>query len=1204
MRLFLPIGKINENMPNPNPVSCCLNLILTFLIVFDLNGQDFLTSQRAIAAAQAAAVSSGIAPADLSDLLITDRYQSAHNGITHIYLQQRFSGIPIHNAIGGIHFDKGGEPVYFSGQFFRKLASRADLPSPRKDAAAALVSSIEHLGLPLSTLPILPRSNGPLRWEDKTWSKSPIPIDLVYLPQPDSTLKLCWQIGIHDPRNQDYHLLFVDAGDGSILSLFNRTIYCHFGTSPEKEVCMDPHTGQPATQKTDQPISLAMPNDQAAYRIFPLPLESPNDGPQSLIVNPADPKASPFGWHDVNGIAGPEYTSTRGNNVFAFLDRNNDDASDGILPDGGPELIFDFPFSNTIEPTDQPFPVITQLFYLNNAIHDMAYQYGFNEAAGNFQENNYKKGGRERDGVMAQAQDGGGVNNANFLTMPDGEPGVMQMYLWTPSNDFLLRIESPSNISGLLQTGGASFGPLISSKKISGLVVPVVDSVRSNLACSSIFNAADVRGNIALITRGTCTFKEKTLRAAQAGAIGVIIANNQDQILTMGGDNNPPTPNIPAVLIKSSDAGRIQTEINLGRAVTATIGFQGTGPALRDASLDNGIIAHEYAHGISNRLTAGPSKVDCLFNDEAMGEGWSDFFTLISTVKPGQSGSQARGVGNYSVRQGGQGNGIRRMPYSTDLKINNQTYKDIIGTRPANATTRVPHPVGEVWAATLWDLYWAMSDKYGWDPDQAQGKGGNNQAIQLVMDGMKLQPCNPGFIDGRDAILAADIINNNGANQCLIWAVFARRGIGFSARQGSTDDRNDGIQAFDLPPACRNTLELQKSSTPTIEAGTVFEVTLQVNNYKNTPVNDVWIQDLLPDNSTFIAGSVKGAGRDSLQNKSLWLEIGNIPAGASKKITYQLRASKEKYSISRFSDDMENGPANWTISSLKGDNPWVLTTPISETAGKLSWNIPAMLTENEHVLQLSNPLEILGTKPALRFFHRYFTQETYDGGVVEYALEGSNTWNTVPDSLIFRQPYVRPLFNNAFGVARINGFSGAGPQTFLPSYIDFSPFSGKKIRLRFRFATNQEPTGRGGLTLPGWSVDQVELMDVANYTSEACVYTKEGDRVCATSREWGTIVEPSLTPTPVTVLPAAGSFQVFPNPARDVLYIQGITSQKNPPEAVSLFTSDGRKVMDWPSMNSGDQQLVELPLRGIPAGLYFLRIATPQGIYMDKIVVN
>jgi hypothetical protein len=78
-------------------------------------------------------------------------------------------------------------------------------------------------------------------------------------------------------------------------------------------------------------------------------------------------------------------------------------------------------------------------------------------------------------------------------------------------------------------------------------------------------------------------------------------------------------------------------------------------------------------------------------------------------------------------------------------------------------------------------------------------------AIQLITDGLKLQPCSPGFVDARNAILLADQNNNGGANQCLLWEAFAKRGLGFSASQGSSGNRSDGTQAFDLPPACQGT---------------------------------------------------------------------------------------------------------------------------------------------------------------------------------------------------------------------------------------------------------------------------------------------------------------------------------------------------------------------------------------------------------------
>jgi hypothetical protein len=119
--------------------------------------------------------------------------------------------------------------------------------------------------------------------------------------------------------------------------------------------------------------------------------------------------------------------------------------------------------------------------------------------------------------------------------------------------------------------------------------------------------------------------------------------------------------------------------------------------------------------------------------------------------------------------------------------------------------------VGEVWATMLWDLYWNLVDKDGFNPNVYEGwdTGGNNYAIQLGVDGMKMAPCEPGFVDARNAILAADqaLTGNvgegiSGDNECLIWRTFARRGLGVSAQQGNPHSKTVGVEGYDVPPHC------------------------------------------------------------------------------------------------------------------------------------------------------------------------------------------------------------------------------------------------------------------------------------------------------------------------------------------------------------------------------------------------------------------
>ena len=119
-------------------------------------------------------------------------------------------------------------------------------------------------------------------------------------------------------------------------------------------------------------------------------------------------------------------------------------------------------------------------------------------------------------------------------------------------------------------------------------------------------------------------------------------------------------------------------------------------------------------------------------------------------------------------------------------------------------TEAVPHGVGSVWATMLWDLAWAYVGKYGFDPDIYNGTGGNNRVMQLVLDGLKLQGCSPTFVSGRNALIAADQATTGGQDFCLIWEVFARRGLGQNASSGSASSSTDQVEDFAVPPAGPN----------------------------------------------------------------------------------------------------------------------------------------------------------------------------------------------------------------------------------------------------------------------------------------------------------------------------------------------------------------------------------------------------------------
>ena len=104
--------------------------------------------------------------------------------------------------------------------------------------------------------------------------------------------------------------------------------------------------------------------------------------------------------------------------------------------------------------------------------------------------------------------------------------------------------------------------------------------------------------------------------------------------------------NIPSVFISLENCAPLFSTVEAGDSVSIT--FLSTAPPPIDGDFDNGIVAHEIGHGVSNRLVGGPNNTSCLFTDEQMGEGWSDFFSLASTPKTltdTPDGSEGRGMG-------------------------------------------------------------------------------------------------------------------------------------------------------------------------------------------------------------------------------------------------------------------------------------------------------------------------------------------------------------------------------------------------------------------------------------------------------------------------------------------------------------------------------------------------------------------------------
>ncbi len=631
--------------------------------------------------------------------VITSEHISKRSGVRHVYLRQVINGIEVLGTESSIHYDRSGEVIKMNNSFIHNIQSTVKNSSASLSASQAISSVAGQMQYQLNSIQQLRSEGGASQkiiFNEAGISKREIPVKLNYYYREGIGTELVWELSVAEMSSNDWWNFRVDAVSGTIIDKDNWTMSCnilgdhasHIHNADKKETTffigpMEEEITNKSFKKRNfiGPIeenntAINEPTMMAgSYRVYAMPVESPNHGGRTLVANPDDAIASPFGWHDTNGIAGAEFTDTRGNNV--------DDHKVNLRPDGGPGLLFDYPINLALDPKTFEEAVITNLFYWNNSNHDVLYQYGFDEVSGNFQENNYGNGGLGSDYVDANAQ----------------------ITVW----------------------------------------------------CKATFSAPP------------------------------------------GGSN--PTMNIYICNLAVPN---------------------------RDVDLDNGVVTHEYGHGVSNRLTGGPANSGCLNNQEQMGEGWSDYYGLMLTMESGGLGPDVRGTGTYLLGQPANGPGGRSAPYSTNFTVNNFTYGDIPGQV-------VPHGVGFVWATMLWEMTWEIMGVVPYDPDFYTGTGGNNIALALVTEAMKLQPCRPGFVDGRDAILAADRALYGGTYAPQIWVAFARRGLGCGADQGSSGSKFDGTEAFDDPIITMPVPVLYPDSTATVNLDALGNGIITYNDVTKAP---------------------------------------------------------------------------------------------------------------------------------------------------------------------------------------------------------------------------------------------------------------------------------------------------------------------------------------------------------------------------------
>lgn len=705
-------------------------------------------------------------------------FTSAHNGLRTAVWEQELDGIPVFQAALIGHITAAGELVNISSRFLPQLNNIKRHPlTPqlaKLSAAKAVLLAAANLGLPLleNDLVAAVSNNQPTHQFTAQAAKGPIHVQLKWLPLDPANLRLCWEVILIQRKDGVSFRLLVDVDSGEILirhcltsSISDASYRVFTGDSPSP---MSPSLSTPSTV---QPALVS----------------------RSFVVTPAlNTNASPNGWIN-DGV-----NETRGNNVDAHLDRLPDDQPDLPRPQGSPNRVFDFPLDLGQNPFNFGNAAVVNAFYWCNWYHDKLYEFGFTEAAGNFQLTNLGRGGIEGDPIMADVQDGSGRNNAQFTTWPDGASGRLQIYI-----------------------------------------------------------------------------------------------------------------------------------------------FDGPEPD-RDGAYDTEIILHELTHGLSNRRVGGGVGLTAS-QSLGLGEGWSDFYSLALLSEPSDDINANYAIGGYSAYllsnlgislTNNYYFGIRRYPYSTDMTRNPLTFKDIDPTQ-ANPHSGIPkspifatslpnqiHAQGEVWAVTLWEARANLINKYGF-------AAGNRLIIQLVTDGMNLTPPDPNFIQARDGILQADMINHSGANFRELWAAFAKRGMGFSASAGSSSVNTNIHEAFDSPDDLLVSprlpvISIGEPEGPFSPASQLYTLTNIIStNFLPWSVakNVTWIS-ISNASGTLSPGNQSALVTANLNNKASLLPAGlynatltfsNHASGRVQGRLFALRIGQPDYLTEVFDSDNDLAFQSWTF---------------------------------------------------------------------------------------------------------------------------------------------------------------------------------------------------------------------------------------------------------------------------------------------------
>jgi hypothetical protein len=373
-----------------------------------------------------------------------------------------------------------------------------------------------------------------------------------------------------------------------------------------------------------------------------------------------------------------------------------------------------------------------------------------------------------------------------------------------------------------------------------------------------------------------------------------------------------------------------------------------------DGDYDMSVIGHEYTHAISNRMVGGPDASLTGNQARAMGESWSDLTAVEYLAEYGfvpTGGENPFAVGPYVTGNGETG--IRNFAMNASpLNYSDVGYDFACNTDTVTgfcASASQVHADGEIWSAANFDIRQALVARHGAGDAATQRRcadgelpadrcPGNRRWIQILFDAYLLMPASVSMLDARDAYLAADVLRFGGANQAILWRVFAARGMGAGASTNTSND-DDPVPSFESP-AEANEATVSFRTLATNEGGRAVPARIYVGRFeaRATPAADTDGATALPASVAMVPGTYEFVAQ--ARGYGLTRFTATLRAGQARTITLRLPtnwasrfrgavASGDGVNRDALIDDTEN--TNW---AALGRTPSVAGTQVTvELAG-------------------------------------------------------------------------------------------------------------------------------------------------------------------------------------------------------------------------------------------------------------------------------